>query len=126
MTQYKKTENLIIAGVWVVIFVLPALYLYYVSVTDESEFDSFELWQTWKLLLPYAVIFCTHHYLLLRLYHKHYYVIYGLKTREKQGHALARSRVAYSKRATAAQEKYVFKKLLRDLAGREGSNRNTF
>ena len=78
MIQGKRTENLIIAIGWAVIFILPALYLYYVSVTDESDFDGFELWQTWKLLLPYTMIFCMHHYLLLRLYHKRHYVIYGL------------------------------------------------
>ena len=77
MTQEKKTENLIIAGVWVVIFVLPALYLYYVSVTDGSEFDGYELWQTWKLLIPFAIMFCVHHYLLIQLYNKRQFAIYA-------------------------------------------------
>ncbi len=60
------------------IFALPALYLYFESVVDNTEFDKFELFNTWKLRMPYIPVFAIHHYLLIKLFFRHRYVPYAV------------------------------------------------
>lgn len=78
MTTEKRYENIMIWAGWTMIFVSPALYLYYESVVNNTSFDSFELFKTWKMLLPFVLIFSIHHYLLISLYDKRKYIIYAL------------------------------------------------
>lgn len=78
MTTEKKFENVMIWAGWAIIFVSPALYLYYESVVDSTAFDSFELFNAWKTLLPFLLIFTIHHYLLIPLFYKRKYIIYTI------------------------------------------------
>ena len=75
--QFRKIEYSLILGGWLMIFTLPALYLYYESLGDESSFDVRELWITWSQLLPLFVIFLLHHLFLLPLYQQRRFTVYA-------------------------------------------------
>lgn len=75
--QNRKIEYAVILGGWALVFALPALYLYYESMGDGSEFDMREFWMTWSQLLPLFVIFLLHHFFLLPLYSQRRFVVYA-------------------------------------------------
>lgn len=76
MTSSKRLENICIWVGWALIFALPALYLFFESLVDDTKFDIIELYNTWKQRWPYIPIFAIHHYLLIKLFYKHKYIQY--------------------------------------------------
>ena len=75
--QNKKIEYTVILVGWSIVFALPAIFLYYESLGDDSSFDLHELFITWKHLLPLFVLFLLHHFFLFPLYSKRRFVVYA-------------------------------------------------
>ena len=76
--QNKKIEYTVILVGWTIVFALPAIFLYYESLGDDSSFDWHELLFTWKHLLPLFVLFLLHHFLLFPLYSKRRFIVYAI------------------------------------------------
>ena len=76
--QNKRIEYTIILLGWAIVFALPALFLYYESWGDNSEFDLHALQIMWNNILPLFILFLLHHFLLFPLYAKRRFWTYGL------------------------------------------------
>lgn len=74
----KRIENIIITVVWVLVFVSPLPFQYYLMVTEDARMNMHDLAMTYSFLLAFFVLFLIHNYLLIPfLYARKRYVLYA-------------------------------------------------
>ncbi len=81
-TGQKKTENILYAALWAILFAAPTLSMYVSSVTSHTEtYNWQEVWNAWRMLGVFAIAFYLHNFLLAPLLvYKGRKVIYTILT----------------------------------------------
>ncbi len=64
MNRLTRKENIIYAALWLLLFIVPAVMMYYQSASAQSDFPWGELLLTWRKMSLFLVMFLIHNILL--------------------------------------------------------------
>ncbi len=64
MNRQKRQENIIYATLWTILFIVPAVMIYYQSVRSQVDFRWGELLMTWRSMAIFLIVFLIHNFFL--------------------------------------------------------------
>jgi len=73
MSRQRKTENIVYLIVWLVVFLFPVVAMFYDAVSDSDttvHLDFSPIWNTWKVLFPFLILFLIHNIFIVPLVYK--------------------------------------------------------